>query len=470
MSESLLIWLAVIGLSAALVGHHIRQFVRRSKADEVRQESARRAGIDKPVSQYPHIDELSCIGCGSCVDACPEGDVLGVVAGRAVLINGLRCVGHGRCAEVCPVGAIQIGLGDISGRSDLPILGPGQETSVPGVFVAGELSGFSLIRNAITQGNEVVLHIGRQRPRASIPTAFDLLIVGAGPAGLAAALAAKRDGLRAVVLDQQGVGGTILQYPRRKLVLTQPVELPLHGMLRSSEYTKEELVEIWSALPARFGLDVRTGHRVESVERAPGGFVVKAPGSEPLEAANVILALGRRGTPRKLGVPGEDSAKVLYQLMDAKSYGGRRALVVGGGDSAVEAAMALAKQKDTVVTISYRKEQFARIKMRNQERLDPLLASGRIKALFSSEVLSIGRSNVRLAVPEGELEVPNDDVFVLIGGDPPYPFLQRIGIRFGSDTANVGDDAAALASRMHSGETHSIAAGYSRPFPGRRYP
>ena len=433
MSESGVIWISIATISAIVFTYYLRQFLRRAKADEARQASARSAGIDKAVSQFPHIDEISCIGCGSCVDACPEGDVLGVVAGRAVLINGLRCVGHGRCAEVCPVGAVQIGLGDISTRSDLPILGEGQETSVPGLFIAGELSGFSLIRNAITQGVQVVGHIGRHRPRATAAGVLDLLVVGAGPAGLAAALAAKRDELSCVVLDQQGIGGTILQYPRRKLVLTQPVELPLYGWLRSSEYTKEQLVEIWSELPRRFGLDVHIGERVDAVEKTANGFRVSTTGGESLEAANVILALGRRGSPRKLGVPGEDSAKVLYQLMDAKSYGGRRTLVVGGGDSAVEAAMALAKQKDTVVTISYRKDQFARIKKRNQDRIDPLLASGRIRALYSSEVLSISTDSVKLQVPEGELDIPNDDVFVLIGGDPPYPFLQRIGIRFGGE-------------------------------------
>lgn len=442
MSESGFIWGGVVVVSAVVFAYYLRQFTRRAKADEARQASARQAGIDKAVSQHPHIDELSCIGCGSCVDACPEGDVLGIVSGVAVLINGLRCVGHGRCAEVCPVGAIQIGLGDISMRTDLPILGAGQETTVPGVFVAGELSGFSLIRNAITQGAEVADHIAKHRPRSTDPNVLDLVVVGAGPAGISAALSAKRAGLRCVVVDQQGVGGTILQFPRRKLVLTQPVELPLYGMLRSSEYTKEELVDIWSEIPERFDLDVRIGHRVVGVEKTGGGFRVSTENGPSWDTVNVMLALGRRGSPRKLGVPGENQAKVLYQLLDAKSYKGRRVLVVGGGDSAVEAAMALAKQNGTQVTISYRKDQFARIKKRNQDRLDPLLASGKIKTLYSSNVLSVGADRVRLAVPEGELDLPNDDVFVLIGGDPPYPFLRGIGIRFGGETTSATERSA----------------------------
>ncbi|MEZ4650001.1 MAG: NAD(P)-binding domain-containing protein [Candidatus Eisenbacteria bacterium] len=442
MSESVMIWGGIVVVSAVVFGYYLKQFTRRARADEARQASARQAGIDKAVSQHPHIDELSCIGCGSCVDACPEGDVLGIVSGVAVLINGLRCVGHGRCAEVCPVGAIQIGLGDISARTDLPILGRGQETTVPGVFVAGELSGFSLIRNAITQGTQVAEHIAAHRPRSTDPDTLDVVIVGAGPAGLSAALAAKRAGLRCVVLDQQGVGGTILQYPRRKLVLTQPVELPLYGMLHSSEYTKEQLIDIWSEVPERFGLDVRIGSRVVGVERMPVGFRIASEKGESVDAMSVILALGRRGSPRKLEVPGEAQAKVLYQLLDAKSYGGRRVLVVGGGDSAVEAAMALAKQSGTQVTISYRKDQFARIKKRNQDRLDPLLAAGRIKPLYSSQVLAIGSDRVRLAVPEGELDLPNDDVFVLIGGDPPYPFLRGIGIRFGGEGADSAERGA----------------------------
>jgi thioredoxin reductase len=244
-----------------------------------------------------------------------------------------------------------------------------------------------------------------------------------------------------VVLEQDQAGGTILQYPRKKVVLTQPVDIPLYGRLERDEYTKEELLAVWEAARERFELPVRAGERITDLARRSDGLLtVRTQNGEWIGRA-CVLALGRRGTPRKLAVPGEDLPKVAYKLLDAESYRGERVLVVGGGDSAVEAAIGLARQPGNRVTLSYRRDRLFRIKKRNEERFAAALAAGEITALFESEVTEILPDRVRLSLvspsepgetPAREpLELPNDHVFVFAGGDPPYPLLRRMGIEFG---------------------------------------
>ncbi len=450
--ESLLIWLVTAAAAVAIVVPYAVRFGRRNRADAARRAEARALGADRPVAQYPLIDEAACIGCGSCVAACPERSVLGIVDGRAVIVNGLKCVGHGRCAEACPVGAIRVGLGDVGARDDIPRLTDDLESTVPGVLLAGELTGFALIRNAVAQGTRAAEAVARRVRAAGLPPPAegvrDLVIVGAGPAGLSAALVARREGLSYVVLDQQGAGGTILQYPRKKVVLTQPVDIPLWGRLDRSEYAKEDLLAIWQDAMLRFELHVRTGERLEDVMRAADGtLMVRTTGGTWL-ARHVILALGRRGTPRKLGVHGEELPKVAYKLLDAEAYRGERILVVGGGDSAVEAALGLARQPGNLVTLSYRKERLFRIKQRNEKNFADALGRGELTARFGSEVLAIGPEAVRLRQGDRELELPNDYVFVFAGGEPPWPLLRRIGIGFGGagrDAGRAGPPATAPA-------------------------
>jgi thioredoxin reductase len=386
-------------------------------------------GADRPTAQHPVIDELSCVGCGSCVDACPEGDVLGVVGGRAVIVNGLRCIGHGLCAEACPVGAITVALADVAERDDIPALDEHNQTSVPGIYIAGELGGFALIRNAILQGRQVVEHIASQVTPTAESDVDDIVVVGAGPAGITAALTAKKHGLSCRILDREDVGGTVLQYPRRKLVLTQPVEIPLYGLLDEHEYTKERLLEIWTEIRARHQLRTEVGQTVTDVKRVGDRFEVQAT-SGVFRGRFVVLALGRRGAPRKLGVPGEELPKVMYKLLDAGSFTNLRVLVVGGGDSAVEAAVALARQPGNTVTLSYRKPKLMRIKKRNAERIEPLLSAGQIHREFESDVLAIGEKSVRLRTAAGEKEIANDHVFIFAGGEPPFPLLHKVGIVF----------------------------------------
>ena len=390
--------------------------------------------IDRPPAQHPMVDTSRCIGCGSCVDACPEGGVLGLVAGKATIINGLRCVGHGKCAESCPVEALDIGLGDLSQREDIPAIGADYQTNVAGLYIVGELGGLALVKNAIQQGADAVKAIARELRPGHSGHIHDIIVVGAGPAGLSAALAAKQAGLSCIVLDQEKAGGTILQYPRKKMMLTQPVEIPLHGWLKKPQYLKEELLEIWANIIQTQELRITNGAVLDNVVSVDDGLrVVTSKGDHV--ARRVILALGRRGTPRKLGAPGEDKPKVMYKLLDARSFQDEHLLVVGGGDSAVEAAIALARQKGNKVILSYRKHKFFRIKKRNLEHLEQALASNLLKVMYNSNVTAIEDKAVHLKTENGPIEVPNDYVFIFAGGIPPFGLLKKIGVAFGGQAA-----------------------------------
>ena len=445
-----LVWTGALSVCGAILTTYLWILRRRERYDRERLAEAARLGIDRPRGLFPYVDPNICIGCGGCVRACPEGDVLGIVGGLAVVVNGARCIGIGQCAEACPVGGIEIGLGDFRGRADVPVMDDDLQTNVPGVFIAGELGGLALIRNAVEQGRDVVRRIAGElaaRPPGGEEGLVDLAIVGAGPAGLSAALAAREQGLSHLILEQEAsFGGTVFHYPRRKLTHTQPVDLPLGDRLDKGEHRKEELLERFEGWVERHRLQLRFGERVVDVEGRGGHFLVRTAAAS-YRARFVLLALGRRGTPRKLRVPGEDLAKVMYQVRDAGLYRDLDILCVGGGDSAVEAAMGLAQQPGNRVTLSYRKEKLFRIKRKNQVRLEKMLAGGRLRTLMPSNVVEIGDKSVRLATAGGELSIDNDLVFVLIGGEPPFPLLKRIGIRFGDEVEGAADPASAAPAR-----------------------
>jgi len=436
-------WTILFGVATGLLVvvslvRNRREEIRRMAAAADELASARARGSHRARLQYPHVDLTRCLGCGTCVKACPEDGVLEMIHGQAVVVHGARCVGHGRCAEECPTGAIVVTLGDLADRRDIPALSERLESpQVPGLFLAGELTGFALIRTAIAQGTAVANEVARRLDEGDAPSgedAWDLCVVGAGPAGIACSLQAKARGLASVTIEQDTLGGTVSKYPRRKLVMTQPVELPLHGRLARTSYRKEELVELWDDLVARHELPVHTGQRLAGIERDDAGvFRVKTEGGE-VRARHVCLALGRRGTPRKLDVPGEELPKVAYGLVDAQSFVGRSLLVVGGGDSAIEAALGLAEQPGNEVTLSYRKHAFFRLKARNEAGLMEALQEGRLQVLYNSQVVAIRPDSVELTVDEDAgkrtVVLPNDEVFVLAGGDPPFPLLEAAGVSF----------------------------------------
>lgn len=420
--------LAIFVLLVTLIAVPYWRRVARHKREATKTlEKNVRAGTLYPATLHPKIDITSCIGCAGCVRVCPEG-VLGIVEGRAAIVSGVKCIGHALCADICPVGAITMGFGTPKAGQEIPVYNEQYESNVKGLYIIGELGGVGLIRNAVAQALKAMEDLSRKK-RTRPADGYDVIIVGAGPAGLTAALACQARNLRYVVLEQDEIGGTILHYPRQKLVLTQPVELPLYGRLRFSEITKEDLLKIWTEIVGRFRLNIATHHKVDSIDNVHGTFAVNAKG-ETFLGASVLLAIGRRGSPRKLGVPGEHLPKVMYRLIEAESYTNKRILVVGGGDSAVEAAVGLASQKGNTVTVSYRREDFVRLKEKNEKRVKELIAGGKIRAVFNSQVTEIRPDGVLLH--EGEKithNLPNDFVFVFAGGDLPTELLKRAGVQ-----------------------------------------
>ncbi len=404
---------------------HVRRQTRRSACHQAVLQDAAAAGLTEPPSLHPVLDLSVCMGSGACATACPER-ALGVIDGKGVLINPTHCIGHGACATACPVGAIRLVFGTAKRGVDIPEVGPDFATNIPGIFIAGELGGMGLIRNATRQGIQAVDSIAR-RPRGAAE--FDLVIVGAGPAGIAASLAAEQAGLRYVTIEQEdSLGGTTYHYPRNKLVMTVPMNLPLIGEIKVREITKEELMTIWQGVLDKARPNIRFSERMEEITRAGEAFELRsARGS--YRTANILLAIGRRGTPRKLGVPGEEQAKVVYRLIDASQYRGQRVLVVGGGDSALEAALDLAAEPGTEVTLSYRGQAFDRVKPKNRERLAEAVAKRRINQLLASQTLRIERHSVTLQQQERQLELPNDAVIVCAGGELPGAMLRKLGIQ-----------------------------------------
>jgi thioredoxin reductase (NADPH) len=388
-----------------------------------------------PRAQHPQIDLSKCIGCGSCVRACPEGDVLAVVAGKASIVNANKCIGHGLCAEACPVEAIRLANVAPSMRADLPFLTPEYETNIRNMFIAGELGGLALIKNAVNQGRDCIDTITKRLATESLDRSediYDVCIVGAGPAGISASLRAIENGLCYIALEQNEIGGTVAKYPRQKLVMTSPVEFPLYGKFKKMSLSKEEILDFWHKVGKRADFGVRTCEGVEEIERDGDGIFNIKTLKEKYCARSVILALGRTGTPRKLGIKGEELPKVMYHLIETESYRKKNILVVGGGDSAVEAAMGLASQKGNVVTLSYRKDSFSRIKQRNARCIGEFANSRKIHVLFNSNPVEIKEKTAILEHNGKLLEIPNDYVWIFAGGVAPNAFLTKIGVQFGA--------------------------------------
>jgi len=421
-----IVTIAVAAAALLFAAAYGRRYLSREKRSRKALEKTREAGLE-PVSLHPAFDPNRCISTGACADACPEEDVIGIVGGMPELINPTRCIGHGACLTACPVGAVSLVFGTEQRGVDIPYVRDTFETNVEGVYIAGELGGMGLIRNAVTQGKEAVDYAARDLGGRD-SSVHDIAIVGAGPAGIAATLEAKKRGFRYVTLEQEETGGALLSYPRQKIVMTQPMDLPLYGKCRFTEITKEELLDLFRDVLQKTGVEIRTRERVEAVTRRNGQFEIRS-NQGTYAARKVILTIGRRGTPRKLSVPGEESSKVTYKLIDPEQYARKSILVVGGGDSAIEAALALAKQPGTRVDLSYRRSAFPRIKDRNRELLDQAVAAKRVTVLLESEVKSIEQERVHLDVAGKPVEIPNDYVIVSIGGEVPTEFLQRIGIR-----------------------------------------
>lgn len=422
--------LIVISIAAALLAIFVVPYYLRTRRQErinrERLAHNQAAGLDEPPTLHPVVDPGACLGSGACVAACPEGDILGLIHGRPVLLNASRCVGHGQCAAACPVSAIALVFGTARRGVDIPHVQGTFETNVPGVFIAGELGGMGLIRNAVRQGCQAVEHMAR-RPRAG-EGEYDLLVAGAGPAGLAASLAALQHGLRCRTVEQEAPGGAVRHYPRQKLVMTEPMEIPLYGRVPWRQASKEQLLALWDEVMQRTGLQVCTGERLLSARRDGPTLVVRTTAGE-FRARHLLLAIGRRGTPNRLGVPGEDLAKVAYHLIEPEHYEDQRIMVVGGGNTALEVACALSRpQRRNRVTLVHRGDSFGRARPQNQALVEQLAADGHLTVRLGCQVECIHPEHVDLIAGTTPEPVANDQVFVCVGGSLPVALLNELGV------------------------------------------
>lgn len=394
-------------------------------------------GLDEPPSLHPSIDPDACIGTAACVSACPEGGILGIVKGRAALIEPSRCIGHGACFAACPTHAIQLVFGTERRGVEIPHVKSDFETNVHGVYIAGELGGMGLVRNAMSQGAQAVESIASSlAARGEHDLEYDLAIIGAGPAGIAASLAAKRAGLRLVTLEQDAIGGTVYHYPREKMVITQPFEIPGYGHIAAGEIQKEDLLELWQDVIRTTGIEIRVRERVTAVEAENDGFAIETERGR-YSAAYLVLAIGRRGSPRKLSVPGEELPHVTYSLGDPSELRGKTILVVGGGNSALEAAIALTDPLlGNSVTLSYRSAAFGRATLANRQRIEDLAHDDRLTILTGSEVTNIEPDRARIRQDGTATTIPAERVYIMIGGKLPTELMQRLGVsvdvKFGS--------------------------------------
>lgn len=428
MTDSLFIGILGFTLAIIVTVPFVLAVRRREAITDEWEAKAIEEGLHEPATLHPLINPAECIGTASCVAVCPEGDVIGFRAGQAISVTPAKCIGHGLCERACPVDAIQLVFGTAKRGVDIPRVTENFETNVPGIFVIGELGGMGLIRNAFTQGLQCIEAIVKSGPTAP-PSGYQVIVVGCGPAGLSASLACLHHGLSVLTLEREDVGGAVRHYPRKKLVMTEEVHIPGYGRIGGREILKEELIDVWEKAVQKTELSVQAGVTVEGVEHAPaGGFVVHtSEGSH--RGARVILAIGRRGLPRKLGIPGEELSNVSYSLLEPELYHGDRITVVGGGDSAVEAAITLAEERGTTVRLSYRKDRPTRIKAANRDRLTTMTKRGGVEPFWGTQVVENSHDFVVLGSETGaHVELENDQLFVFIGGELPTPFLQRCGI------------------------------------------
>jgi len=427
---STMMWIYALPLLFIWFYYLWKQSIKHQKSKNVFDEAIA-SGMTEPASIHPVIDHVRCLGCATCVTACPESskNVLGVIHGKAHLINPTHCIGHGACKTACPFDAIELVFGTEKRGVDIPQVNEDFQTNVPGIFIAGELGGMGLIRNAVTQGVQAVDSICKldSIKKGKNNGVIDLVIVGAGPAGIGASLAAKDKKLDFVTLEQDSIGGTVSHYPRGKIVMTAPVVLPIIGKMHFKETTKEALMGFWGDIISKAGLEIKDRERVESVEAEDTGFHVKT-GTTEYHSRAILLAIGRRGTPRKLGVPGEEQTKVVYRLIDPAQYKNQHVLVVGGGDSALEAAVSIAEEEGTTVAISYRSEAFSRAKEKNRIKIADAEKDGRLRVLMKSNVKHIEPDKVVIKTDDEELSIDNDAIIVCAGGILPTGFLKDLGI------------------------------------------
>ena len=424
--EELFVYGIVFLLCAITILFYLRKKNKKTIETVKKVAVAKEEGLFEPVSLYPHIDLNTCIGSGACITACPEKDILGIVDGIATVINTSNCIGHGACFHDCPVEAISLRIGTEKRGVDLPHVSEDYETNIKGMYIAGELGGMGLIKNSVEQGQQAMKSIAKNK-KPSKDNIFDVVIIGAGPAGISATLAAKEYGLTAITLEQDSLGGTVYTFPRSKIVMTAPMDLPLYGKAKLYDTSKDELLQLWKKVISEHNLEIHEHTKVESIVPVEDNvFKITTNTGKEYLCNQVLLSIGRRGTPRKLGVPGEESQKVAYRLLEPEQISNKKIIVIGGGDSAIESALLL--KDDNEVILSYRKDQFSRLKPKNREKIEEAIADASIAVAYNSNLLSIKDKSVLLKTDSEEIEIENDLVYIFAGGELPTSFLQNAGI------------------------------------------
>jgi thioredoxin reductase (NADPH) len=406
---------------------YLRKLKRESNIVREKIRISKEEGLHEPVSLHPVVDPNTCIKTGACITACPEKDILGILDGRATIINASRCIGHGACFHACPVEAITLCIGTEKRGVDLPHVNQYFETNVPGIFIAGELGGMGLIKNAVEQGKQAVENLAKTLDRNS-KADYDLVIVGAGPAGISASLTAKKLKIKAVILEQDSLGGTVYTFPRSKIVMTSPMDLPLHGKVKLYETSKSQLLDLWNEVIEKNQIELLENTKVESIHSETGVFRIQSNSGGEITTKKVLLAIGRRGTPRKLNIPGEMREKVAYRLIEPELIHDKKVVVVGGGDSAIEAALSICE--DNQVQLVYRGAAFNRIKPKNKKKIDSASDKGSIMIKYNSNLTSINENSVHILEDNSEsaIEYDNDLVYIFAGGELPTNFLAKTGI------------------------------------------
>ena len=340
-----------------------------------------------------------------------------------------------------------------NGAARRPDLNQHRESNIPGLYVIGDLAGAPVIKLAMEQGVEVIEHIARKlETRSSDPNVYNVIVVGTGAAGLNAALAAKDKGLRCLVLEKNKIANTIEDFPEGKWIYAEPDDTPPKGKLWLDGATKETLIERWNQIIRDYDLEVHAGDGLKSINRhKDGSFTLHSEQGKQYQAQRIVLATGQRGNPRRLGVPGEDEERVYHRLFSPKLYHDEQILIVGGGNSAAEAALTLSERNQ--VTLSYRGEQFYRLFKDNERQLQEAIAAGRLRPILSSNVTEFGEQEATLKIEkDGKTtneKVSYDHAFVLAGSEFPGKFLKSLGLRLENEwSGSLGSSAALVVATL----------------------
>jgi len=426
--EQIIIYTVVFALIFIIVYFYLRKQKKKSKIVAEKIAIAKQDGLFEPVSLHPVIDLGDCIQTGACIVACPEEDILGIINGKATTINASRCIGHGACFHACPTEAISLCIGTEKRGVELPHINYNFETNIPGMFIAGELGGMGLIKNAVEQGKQATESITKTIKNKH-QAQYDLLIIGAGPAGISASLTAKKYGLNSLTVEQDSLGGTVFTFPRSKIVMTSAMDLPLFGKVKLKETSKADLLDVWLRALQKNNIDIKENTKVENIEKEDDYFKVTTTNGDIISSKTVLLAIGRRGTPRKLNIQGENLEKVAYRLLEPEDISNKQILVVGGGDSAIESALLLADNNE--VTLSYRKNIFQRLKRKNHDKISQAIQEKKVNIRFNTNLTKINKDDIVLSsvVDNSEEEIKNDLVYIFAGGELPSQFLHKIGLK-----------------------------------------